>query len=152
VTESQRVKVGVALRPPDADLSTWLSEAAAFDAAGADALWVPNEPGADPVAVVAALAAVTHRALLVNAAPIDGRARATLDRISRDRMRERFDMEGAWLPTAIPEGRTAWAAAHRAAAEAGRTGVVVNADPRLLDLLRNPDEPGERDDLHLSVG
>ena len=38
------------------------------------------------------------------------------------------------------------------AAERGIAGLVVPADPRLLDILRNPDEPGERHDLQLAQG
>jgi hypothetical protein len=39
------------------------------------------------------------------------------------------------------------------AAEAvGATGIIVPADPRLLDLLRNGDEEEDRSDLGLSQG
>jgi hypothetical protein len=35
---------------------------------------------------------------------------------------------------------------------AGATGVIVRADPRLLDLLRNADEDEDRSDLTLTQG
>jgi hypothetical protein len=93
------MKVGVLLPPPPEDLGEWLADAAALDAAGADALWVHAgaEPGLgaglDPLAVAAALAALTFRSLLVTALPEasgDRRARArtlaTIDRLSRGRL------------------------------------------------------------------
>jgi hypothetical protein len=36
--------------------------------------------------------------------------------------------------------------------EAGASGVIVPADPRLLDLLRNGDEEDDRSDLQLAQG
>lgn len=36
--------------------------------------------------------------------------------------------------------------------DAGATGIIVPADPRLLDLLRNGDEEDDRSDLQLALG
>lgn len=57
-----------------------------------------------------------------------------------------------WAATTFPEGRQAWHVARTEAAERGLRGLVVPADPRLLDLLRNPREPGGRADLRLAQG
>lgn len=91
----RRVSVAVLLAPPPEDLGEWLADAAAFDAAGADALWIDPPPDArlDPLALVAALTTLTFRALLVTAAPGfsgDPRARdrtlTTIARLSRGRL------------------------------------------------------------------
>jgi len=57
-----------------------------------------------------------------------------------------------WIQTPSPEGRVAWRAALADAAERGAQGLLVPAGPRLLDILRNPDDPGERQDLQLAQG
>jgi hypothetical protein len=90
-----KVLVGVLLPPPPEDLGGWLADAAAYDAAGADALWLDaaTDPRLDPLAVTAALATLTFRALLVTALPgyyVDPGARirtlATIGRLSRGRL------------------------------------------------------------------
>lgn len=57
-----------------------------------------------------------------------------------------------WIEIETPAGRTAWRQALAACAEAGATGVVVGGDPRLLDLIRNPDAEDDRSDLQLAIG
>jgi hypothetical protein len=170
------VKVGVSLdRVPD-DLGEWLADAAAFDAAGADFLWVGPDPRLDVLALAAALAVVTHRARLVIALPEGAVATRTVDtivRLSRGRLALIADsdepgfgvtifrrgdsgvFEGAgerWLPVPVPQGREAWREVRADAAGRGFTGLVVPVDPRVLDLLRNPDDPGDRRDLQLAQG
>jgi hypothetical protein len=185
------MKVGVLLaRQPD-DLGEWLAVGAAFDAAGADALWVDVAPesGLDPLVLTVALVAVTHRSLVVTTLPPEGaptRALATIARLSHGRLRiaadgaqlsgpddagpgagvfrrlpgdpEVFehthgqDEPERWVSTSAPENRAAWRAAVQDATEHGTRGLLVPADPRLLDLLRNPDDPGERHDLQLAHG
>jgi hypothetical protein len=170
VTESDgtpRVRIGILLAGQPEDPGQWLADGAAFEAAGADALWVDLTPeaGLDPVAVIAALAAVTYRALLVLAPPASGapadRALATVATLSRGRLRVlsgsydqpyRLDSAQRWVPAAVPDSRAAWRAAVLDAGERGYHGLVVPADPRLIDLLRNPDDPGPRLDLHLAQG
>ena len=83
------VRVGVLLPRPPEDLGEWLADAAAFDAAGADALWLdPSGDDLDPLAVVAALSTLTFRALLVTPLPAyaSGRTLATVGRLSRGRL------------------------------------------------------------------
>jgi hypothetical protein len=162
--EGIRIGVRISWRP--ADIGGWLADGAAFDAAGADGLWldVDGHPEVDPLALAAALAAVTHRSLLIGAAIAAAdagrilerdRAVETVNQLSRGRLRiagSFEDPERRWVDTVLPDGRAAWAAALAEAAENGHYGLVVPAADRLLDLLRNPGDPGERRDLALSVG
>ena len=153
------VRVGVILDPPR-DVHSWLAQATAFDAAGADALIVDvpadfaelavqaPQASLDLTALVAALAAVTARSTIVVALP-EGPARDTVAALSRGRLSDPAD---GWEPVAMPEGRADWAALRADAAERGVTGLLLPPDPRLLDLLRNPDDHGDRSDLRLSVG
>ena len=168
------VKVGVVLRGSPDSIGEWLADGTAFEAAGADVLWVDHgpEPELDPLVLTAALAALTFRSLLVTTLPASGtpsealsRMLATLGRLSHDRLRvlapghpEAFeyahegDAPDRWLTVPCPDSRSAWRETLRDAAERGYTGLLVPADPRLLDILRNPDEPGERRDLQLAQG
>jgi len=176
--EQPQVRVGVVLPPHPDDLADWLADGGAFESAGADALWVETEPeaGLDPLALTAALAAMTFRSLLV--AQIDSpslddiptpgldRTLATIARLSRGRLRlatgsadERVlstpDNAGGgevWLRLPSPENRAAWRESIANAIERGHHQVVVVANPRLLDMLRNPDEPDDRRDLYLAQG
>jgi hypothetical protein len=89
------VQVGVLLGQPPQELGGWLADAAAFDAAGADALWLDaaGDAGLDPLAVAAALATLTFRSLLVTPLPEApgepralARTLATIGRLSRGRV------------------------------------------------------------------
>ena len=175
------------------DLGEWLADGAAFEAAGADALWIDftREPQFDPLALTAALAAVTFRSLLVTTLPeSDGQAIArtlgTIERLSHGRIRiltdtvpsrelaeivadlgvfrrvsadpEVFehmrepDEAQRWLSAPSPDSRMAWRTSLLNAAEHGFGGLLVPAGPRLLDILRNPDDQGDRRDLQLAQG
>ena len=193
--DSPAVKVGVLLaRQPD-ELGEWLADAMAFEAAGADALWVDPVPESelDPLALAAAIAALTSRSLLVAALPVPDRppealagTLGTIARLSHGRLALAADPgrleelsglapglvtfrrlpgeSGAfectrqggeaerWVQTASPDGRVAWQAALAGAADRGDSGLLVAAGPRLLDILRNPEDPGERSDLMLAQG
>lgn len=187
------VKVGVRLAHLPERTGDWIADASAFDAAGADALWLDPEPESqwDVVALAAALSVVTFRSLLVVAVPDSAGAReglarmlATITRLSRDRLAlitetdhgqdfadiapdtrifqrlpekpESFVDTTAeqerWVSTSFPQGRAAWRAARTDAAERGVRGLLVPPDPRLLDILRNPDDPEGRRDLLLAQG
>jgi hypothetical protein len=172
-----RVRIGIRLAPPT-DVSAWLAEGAAFDAAGADALWLDlrDHQEFDPYVLTAALAAVTYRCQLVLQAPSDLKeseiTTGTLAAVSRGRV---LFADGAnpaegenategenpgdggnetdrWEPTEVPSGRAEWRETYAAAAARGAHGLIVPADPRLLDLLRNPDEEIDRRDLQLASG
>jgi hypothetical protein len=193
--EPRTVKIGVLLARRPAELGDWLADAAAFEAAGAHALWVDPEPESklDPLALLAALAALTSRALLVATPPTSqhasealGRSLATIGLLSHGRLAlaadpgrleeltalapgaaafrrvpgepaafERLDETGTgerWVRTPPPEGRAAWRAALAEAVTNGAGGLLVPAGPRLLDILRNPNDPDGRRDLHLAQG
>jgi hypothetical protein len=170
------MRVGVLLGPVPEPIGSWLADAAAFDASGADALWVQSGPELDVFALAAALAVVTFRARLV-VLPGSGVAgvRRTVDtvgRLSNGRLvlvsesgepggfrrvaGETGVFEdgdgGRWESVAAPGGRAAWREVCADAARNGVRGLVVPADPRLLDILRNPEDPGERHDLQLAQG
>jgi hypothetical protein len=148
-------------------MQAWLGEGAAFDAAGADALWIDlsASPEFDPYVLVGALAAVTFRAELVLELATDPaadrpRVVPTLAAVSRGRLvlpsagpdSAGPTTRGGWETVPLPEGRSAWRAVLADAGQRGVTGLVVAADPRLLDLLRNPDEEIDRRDLQLAQG
>lgn len=164
VDDPQRIRIGVRLGWRPGDIGGWLAEGAAYDAAGADALWIDVDGDLDPLALAAALAAVTYRSLLVapaiaaaDAGRIRERDRAveTVNQVSRGRLRiaGSFEEDGRrWVDTLLPDGRAAWNATLAEAAGNGHYGLVVPADARLIDLLRNPGDPGSRRDLELSVG
>jgi hypothetical protein len=180
---ADRTRIGVALDREPRDLHAWLADGAAFDAAGADALWVELSPstGFDPLTVTAALAAVTQRCTLVVDLPaaVAPDALATLTALSRGRLRTLAQGDAAaadgalrrsgapplsyeqavdggpaqrWVATGLPDGRAAWRTTLVDALGNGVYGVIVPADPRILDLLRNPDDDGDRRDLYLAVG
>jgi hypothetical protein len=189
------VKVGVLLARRPEELGEWLADARAFEAAGAAVLWVDPAPesGLDPLALLAALAALTSEALLVTVPPTGDRPAAvlastlaTIGRLSHGRLalvadpdrlgelaalapgcdafrrlpetpavfeRVRGEDEAErWVQTAPPEGRAAWRSALDEAAAGGAAGLLVPAGPRLLDILRHPDDPGDRSDLQLAQG
>jgi hypothetical protein len=193
---SRPVHAGVLLPRSAEDLGAWLADAAAFDAAGAYALWIDPSPdtGLDPLALAAGLATLTFRSLLVTAVPAlsghpEARARtlATIARLSRGRLAlfgergqlaevaasvtvrtgvaafhrlddgnfERTGVDGAperWVRTAVMDGRAAWRAAIADAAARGIGGLLVPAEERFLDILRNPDDDGDRRDLQFAQG
>ena len=187
------VKVGVVLARPPGELGGWLADAAAFETAGADALCIDTaaEPGLDPLALTAALAAVTFRSLLITALPAAGSPAmagtlGTIGRLSHGRLRilagaippgeladlalrlgvfrrvtgdaEAFEhVHGPgeaerWISVPSPDSRAAWRQTLLDTSGRGPAGLLVPAGPRLLDILRNPDDQGGRHDLRLAQG
>jgi len=150
-------RVAVLLDADPDDVAGWLADATAFEAAGVDELWLRSDDEAmlDPCTLCAALAAVTYRARLVlhpagDAAP---RTLDSLTRLGRGRFSVADDAEaGRWFVIPSPSSRAEWREVLAAATERGVHGVLAPDGPRLLDILRNPDEPGERHDLQLTVG
>jgi len=106
------------------DAGELFADAKAIEAAGADSLWVDAADG-DPYVVLAALAG---------------------------RLVVAEESEERWTESAFPASRVAWDELRNASTAAGVTGVVLPNDPRLIDLLRNPDIIEARDDLKLSFG
>jgi hypothetical protein len=134
------------------DAGELFADAKAIEAAGADSLWI-DAADADPYVVLAALAAVTWRVRLVaRGAPADVAARETCANLARGRLVVAEESEERWTEAAFPTSRATWDELRNASTAAGVTGVVLPNDPRLIDLLRNPDIIESRDDLKLSFG
>jgi len=128
------------------------ADAKAVEAAGADSLWIDAADG-EPYVALAALAAVTWRVRLVaRGAPSDAAARETCAKLARGRLVVAEESEERWAESPFPASRVAWDELRVASTAAGMTGVVLPNDPRLIDLLRNPDIIEARDDLKLSFG
>ena len=129
-----------------------LADAKAVEAAGADSLWI-DAADASPYVVLAALAAVTWRVRLVARGAIaDPTARETCARLARGRLVMAEEMGERWTESAFPASRADWDELRRTSTAAGATGVILPNDPRLIDLLRNPDVVEDRSDLKLSFG
>jgi hypothetical protein len=134
------------------DAGELFADAKAIEAAGADSLWVDAVDG-DPYVVLASLAALTWRVRLVaRGAPTDVAARETCANLARGRLVVAEESAERWTESAFPVSRVAWDELRTASTAAGVTGVVLPNDPRLIDLLRNPDIIEARDDLKLSFG
>ena len=147
------------------DVGELFADARALEAAGADSLWVIARDDQDPWILCAALAATTWRSRLVvvDAAP-RAETRTTLDSLSRGRLLigERTEdgialpeSEGVserWAVREFPAGRAQWKVLRAEDETKGFRGIVLPNDPRLLDLLRNPDVEDDREDLKLAFG
>ena len=135
-----------------ADAGELFADAKAVEAAGADSLWIDAADG-DPYVVLAALAAVTWRVRLVaRGASADTAARETCVRLARGRLVVAEESEERWTESPFPPSRAEWDVLRNASLAAGLTGVVLPNDPRLVDLLRNPDVIEDRSDLKQSFG
>jgi hypothetical protein len=158
---SARVKIGVMF-----DLSgeprELLADARALEAAGADSFWVA--PDVDQLIVLAALAAVTWRPRLIAVAVAVGGALSALEHLAKGRLFQ-ASPRGAelavaagdgeaerWLRVEMPVSKAAWREVRAAREAEGVSGLVLPNDPRLLDLLRNPDVEDDRPDLKLAFG
>jgi hypothetical protein len=145
------LRIGVRL-VPTGDPGELFADAKAVEAAGADSLWI-DAADCDPYVALAALAAVTWRVRLISRGAIErGVARETCARLSRGRLVVAEESEERWTESAFPASRAAWDELRKASTAAGLTGVVLPNDPRLIDLLRNPDIIEARDDLKLTYG
>jgi hypothetical protein len=145
------LRIGVRLKLAG-DAGELFADAKAVEAAGADSLWIDAADG-DPYVLLAALAAVTWRVRLVaRGAPTDIAARETCAALARGRLVVAEESEERWNESAFPISRIAWDELRTASTAAGVMGVILPNDPRLIDLLRNPDIIEARDDLKLSFG
>jgi hypothetical protein len=141
-------KIGVRLPASFASAGEFLADVRALEAAGVDLLLLGDGP-LDGSLLLAAMAAVTSTASL--APPVAGTGHLeTLHRLSRGRLLE--STEG-WLDEPFPESKGAWRERLGALDAQGTLGVIVTMEPRLLDLLRNPDLEDDRSqDLQLAQG
>ena len=156
------MKIGVELRI-SADAGELFADARALEAAGADSFWAwLSVDGDDPWTVLAAIAAHTWRSRLILVDGI-GRpdTRRTLERLSHGRLvvaeadGEKLTVASGegdperWSRVGFPAGREAWLALMKTEAT---DGLILQNDPRLLDLLRNPDVILDRSDIKLAQG
>jgi alkanesulfonate monooxygenase SsuD/methylene tetrahydromethanopterin reductase-like flavin-dependent oxidoreductase (luciferase family) len=144
-------EVGVRL-PAGVDSGELLAEAGALEAAGAHLLWA-GDGELDPVTVLAAVAAMTSRIRLALELPAAGREHAleTLRVLSRGRLV--VGLPDGWVELAAPAGRADWREIRAQQTAAGTIGILLAHDPRLVDLLRNPDQEDDRSqDLQLAQG
>jgi hypothetical protein len=132
------------------DVGEFLADVRALDAAGADTIWFADSEH-DEIVVLAAIAAVTYKVRLGTGIDGPGAAVDTLQKLSRGRVIAGYASGEIWTEISMPADREGWSAVLREQEAAGVTGIVVAWDPRLVDLLRNP-EPDDRSDLILSTG
>jgi hypothetical protein len=138
------LNIGVRLPGAFASGGEFLADARAVEAAGAHLLLL-GDGAVDREQVLAALSASTERISIHAEAPSE-----TLRTLARGRLVA--DLAG-WREVAFPDDRSAWRATLAALEEQGATGVILEMDPRLLDLLRNPEVEDDRaTDLQLAQG
>lgn len=128
------------------DAGEYLADVRALDAAGAEMVAVQGD-GEGRLTLLGAIAATTERILLW----VDRAPPAALERIAHGRIVTGAPANGRWVDVTLPPTRDGWAAAIREHQANGVEGVIVDWDPRLIDLLRNPD-PDDRSDLLMSTG
>jgi alkanesulfonate monooxygenase SsuD/methylene tetrahydromethanopterin reductase-like flavin-dependent oxidoreductase (luciferase family) len=165
------MKVGVLLPSRFEDPGEFLADARAMEAAGADSIWMEEGDGHDPMLVLAAVAAVTGRlrlGLIRGSTPRPNveldRRMDTLQHLSRQRIivlipsparggGSGWGLSGAehWQRVEAPADRHAWAKTLQEA-QPDFDGVIVPLDPRLLDILRHPEDAIDRSDLQLAQG
>jgi hypothetical protein len=155
------VKIAVALAL-DRDAGELYADARALENAGADSFWSASADG--QVVLLAAIAAVTSRTRIVVVDLEPGPATDELALLSRGRLamattrgRELIltagdDVEERWMRMPFPDGRAAWNEVRAKAEAEGIGGLILPNDPRLLDLVRNPDVTDDRSDLKLAFG
>ena len=80
----------------------------------------------------------------------DQRQISTLQQLSRNRIVEASTE--SWQRVEVSADRYAWASMLERAQRDGAHGVLVPSDPRLLDILRHPDDAIDRSDLILAQG
>ena len=148
-SQAAPLRIGVRFRLA-ADPGEMLADARAVEAAGADSIWV-DAADAEPYVALAAIAAVTWRARLFARGAI-GAGRETCASLSRGRLVVAEECPERWVELPFPAGRDEWNAKRAEIAADGATGVILPNDPRLIDLLRNPDVVEDRSDLKLSFG
>ncbi len=160
------MKVGVLFPSRFEDPGEFLADARAMEAAGVDSVWIEDDgAGLDPLLTLAAIATVAHevRLALIRSSSAgssgeDQRRIETLQRLSRQRaivgVIDGTQVTSAgerWQRVEAPADGAAWAKI-LAQAEGHVDGVIVPLSPRLLDMLRHPDETIDRPDLQLAQG
>ncbi len=125
----------------------FLADVRALEAAGAEMVGLEGD-SLDQAILLAAVAAVTDRLRMRFA---DAEPPELLQKLARGRLVTTLPAGETWVEVTIPADKSSWKAILQDHETAGATGVIVRWDPRLVDLLRNP-EPDDRGDLAMSVG
>ncbi len=141
------IKVAVIMPGEVGDAAEYLADVRALEAAGAEMIGLDGDAVEQRI-VLGAIAAVTHR---VKLRLPNRELEDVFHRLSRGRSVVGDPEDETWVSVAMPADRDSWAAMVRDQHAAGVTGVIVRWDPRLIDLLRNP-EPDDRSDLLMSTG
>jgi hypothetical protein len=141
------IKVAVTMPAAIGDAGEFLANVRALETAGADMIRLEGD-GEEHLILLGAVAAVTSR---VRLRVKESSAAAVLQRITHGRALLAEPAGESWVTLEIPPDRESWTAALREQEASGVTGVIVEWDPRLIDLLRN-NEPDDRSDLLMSVG
>jgi hypothetical protein len=168
------MKVGVLLPSRFEDPGEFIADGRAMEAAGVDSVWMEDDGGHDPLLSLAAIAAVTGSLrlglILPHGSPSpvhgggSGRGFETLQHLSRQRVitlasspspsggGQGGGLSGTerWRRVEVPADREAWSQTLEQAQQFD--GVIVPMDPRLLDILRHPDDAIDRSDLQLAQG
>jgi hypothetical protein len=150
------MRVGVIFPSRLDEPGEFLADARAMEAAGADSVWMEDGGGLDPMMALAAIAAVTsqlrlgliNRSLPSPSGGRSGRALETLKQLSRQRV---ITDNERWRRVEVPADREAWATTLQEALP-DFDGVLVPMDPRLLDILRHPEDVIDRSDLLVAQG
>ena len=129
------------------DAGELLADARALEAAGAAMIGLEGD-GPGRSVMLGAIAVVTER-IMLRLSETD--PEVTLRRLSGGRVVVGLPEGETWVSIPAPPDREAWVATLRDHESSGVTGVVMRWDPRLIDLLRNP-EPDDRSDLLMSTG
>src|SRR2546430_7550599 len=128
----------------------------AIETAGVDSVWLHWDDGGLELVLLASMAAVTSQLRLGliaeggRGAGFDQRQIQMLQWLSRNRVVE--SSSERWQPVDVPSDRDAWAATLERAERDGAHGVLVPFGPRLLDILRHPEDAIDRSDLQLAQG
>jgi alkanesulfonate monooxygenase SsuD/methylene tetrahydromethanopterin reductase-like flavin-dependent oxidoreductase (luciferase family) len=158
------VKIGVELRDEHHDPGETFADARALEAAGVDALWASENANSDHTLLLAAIAAVTSRVRIVWVKGSKTGAIKSLDRLSRGRLAiaeargDELMVTGAevederWVRVDVPKDRAVWREVRAKHEADGVAGLILLNDPRLLDLIRNPDVEDDRADIKLAFG
>ena len=150
------MKIGVVFPTRFDDPGEFLADARAIETAGVDSVWLHWDDGGLELVLLASMAAVTSQLRLGliaeggRGAGFDQRQIQMLQWLSRNRVVE--SSSERWQPVDVPSDRDAWAATLERAERDGAHGVLVPFGPRLLDILRHPEDAIDRSDLQLAQG
>jgi len=112
----------------------------------------PSEPVEECIALVRRACGDGLPVLLDAVDEMRNGSQAAFQRVLAVRQRQGATPSELWAEVAAPDSRASWKEVRRACEEKGATGVIVPFGPRLLDLLRRPDEEDDRSDLFVAQG